>query len=179
MKKNNIILVDVDDVVADLIHGWLSIYNKIANDNLLQDDIKDWDIGNFVKPEYKHIIYEIIENPNIYDVIEPVEGALSATRKLKAAGYRLVYVTASAITTAGKKFYWLNKHGFDVELKDYIEAKDKSLIFGNYMIDDGAHNIESTLAPDGLLFSKPWNESYEAINRVNNWDEILEWFGVK
>ncbi len=176
--KNNIILIDIDDVVANLIDGWLAIYNNISGDHLTQEAILDWDISKYVKTGYESIIYSILENPRIYDTIKPVDGALSGTNRLIESGYRLVYVTSPIIKTAGTKFTWLFKNGFSITEKNYVEAQDKSLIFGDFMIDDGIHNIESTIAKNALLFTKPWNKNYQTVNRVNNWQEILRWFGV-
>jgi len=176
--KNNIILVDVDDVLANLVEEWLHVYNELANDNITPNIVTDWDISNFVKPDWKSKIYEILESHDLYNKVAPVKGALDGVKRLIAGGYRVVYVTAPIIETAGSKYFWLQKNGFPVTLENYIEAKDKSLIFGHFMIDDGIHNIENTLASDQLLFTKPWNKDCEGYNRVNNWKEIMEWFGT-
>jgi 5'(3')-deoxyribonucleotidase len=176
--RNNIILVDVDDVIANLVDGWLSKYNYLSGDNLKSTDITEWDISKFVKPDWKVWIYELLENPKLYDSIKPIDGALDGINRLVAKGYRIVYVTSPVIETAGTKFRWLTEHRFPIRLENYVEARDKSLIFGHFMIDDGIHNIQTTLAGDALLFSKPWNEGYDNYTRVNNWQDITEWFGV-
>ena len=176
--KNNIVLVDVDDVVANLVEHWLSIYNDIAKDTVVVNDITDWDIAKFVKPDWKGGIYDILRRPNLYDGVEPVDGALDGVKRLINAGYRIVYVTAPVIETAGSKYFWLRTNGFPITQDNYVEAKDKSLIRGDFMIDDGVHNIETTCAGDTLLFSKPWNRDYTGSVRVKNWKEINDWFGV-
>lgn len=176
--QNNIILADVDDVVANLVEEWIALYNEAANDNVTPTMVTDWDISNFVKPDWKSEIYNILRMPDLYDNVKPVEGALDGVKRLIAGGYRVVYVTAPIIETAGAKYFWLQKNGFPIVQEDYVEAKDKSLIRGNFMLDDGVHNIEATCAPDALLFTRPWNEGYEGYHRVNNWKEITDWFGV-
>lgn len=176
--KNNIILLDVDDVIANLIDSWLSTYNTYSGDNLKPENILDWDISKFVPCEYKTFIYEILHDPQLYDKVKPVNGSLEGVNRLITKGFRIVYLTSPIIETAGVKFNWLLKNKFPIKLEDYIEANDKSLIFGDFMIDDGIHNIEKTRAGDALLFSQPWNKNYEGAIRVNNWNEILEWFGV-
>ena len=176
--RNNIILVDIDDVIANLVDGWLSKYNELANDNVGVNDIVDWNIARFVKPDWKDKIYNILRNPDLYDGVKPVFGALDGIKRLIAGGYRIVYVTAPVMETAGSKYFWLQKNGFPVVQDNYIEAKDKSLVFGHFMIDDGIHNIEATRAPDALLFTRPWNKGYVGTARVNNWKEIMEYFLV-
>ena len=49
--------VDCDDVVISLVPTWLSLYNKDYNDNLTPEQITDWDVGLFVKPECDNKIF--------------------------------------------------------------------------------------------------------------------------
>ena len=176
--KNKSILVDVDDVVANLVEEWLSVYNNLSGDNLTSDAITDWDISKFVKPNWKSKIYEILESHDLYNGVATVKGALDGVKRLVAGDYRVVYVTAPVMKTAGSKYFWLQKNGFPVVQDNYVEAKDKSLIRGDFIIDDGIHNIENTLAPVALLFTRPWNKGCEGYTRVDNWQEITDWFGV-
>lgn len=176
--KNNTILMDVDDVVANLVDEWLHIYNELANDNVTSSEVTDWDIAKFVKPDWKSKIYDILRRPNLYDSVTAVDGALDGIKRLIGAGHRVVYVTAPIMETSGSKYFWLQKNGFPISPEDYVEAKDKSLIYGDFLIDDGIHNIEATRAPEALLFTRPWNRNYEGCVRVGNWQEIMEYFLV-
>lgn len=173
MIKDKVILVDVDDVTADLMGAWLMLYNKKYNDNLKRSEITDWDISLFVKPECGKKIYEWVENPEIYDIIKPVKNALFSVNKLRENNNRVVFVTASTIGAAGRKFKWLNDNGFNVPLADYIEVLDKSLIRGDILLDDGKHNCESTTATP-YIFTQAWNRKFQFEHRVKDWDDFIQ-----
>lgn len=173
MITNKIILVDVDDVTADLIGAWLKLYNEKYNDNLKKSEVTCWNISLLVKPECGEKIYEWVETPEIYDIVKPMKNALISINKLRENNNRVVFVTASTIGAAGRKFQWLNDHGFNVPIEDYIEAHDKSLIRGDIMLDDGAHNCEITTAIP-YIFTQAWNRKYKFKHRVRNWDDFMQ-----
>ena len=172
MIKNKTILIDVDDVTANLMDAWLMLYNKQYNDNLHRTKITDWDIRKFVKPECGARIYEWVNTPQIYDRVQSVKNALSSVNELRENGNRIIFVTASTVGSSGRKFQWLNDNGFDVRIGDYVEAHDKSLIRGDIMLDDGIHNCENTTAIP-YIFTQPWNKRYRFDNRVHDWNGFM------
>lgn len=58
--NNKIFAVDVDDVCLDLNSVWLEDYNQVYNDNLKTEDITDWIITKFVKPECGNKIFDLL-----------------------------------------------------------------------------------------------------------------------
>lgn len=172
------IAVDIDEVCANLIGEWIRLYNNDYNDNLKESDITDWDISKFVKPECGKKIYSYIKMRSIYDNVYPINGAKEGIKKLKNLGYRTFYATSTPIETAGVKYAWLKKNGFEVSQEDYMEVGDKSLIHASYLIDDRFENI-SKFKGKGILFNSPWNKKYPYKDRVNNWDDIINIFSGK
>lgn len=162
--------IDVDDVTCDLMTEWLSRYNKDYDDNLKKENITDWDISRFVKPECGKKIYKYVEDPSIYDHCKPIEGSLNAINQLRKAG-RAIFVTSWNIGIAGRKYTWLKDHGYIDSIDDYFEAHDKNMIKFDILIDDGFHNFKSKYS--GLLFSQPWNMKLDHYRRINNWEEFM------
>jgi len=179
--KNQVILVDVDDVVADLITPWLNWYNNTYVDNLKPEDITDWDISKFVKPRCGQHIYDFVNHPGTYKwFVKPVRGARRVINALRAKENRVIFVTAfNDGVKNGVKLDWLNWYGFKVMPFDYFEMNDKSMIAGDFLIDDGWHNIETSIATYPFLYTKPWNTKYDYNNRVSNWKEIAKLFNIK
>ena len=172
MIMNNIIIAcDIDDVILNLMSSWLHIYNKEFNHDLKPEDITDWDVSSFVKPEAKQKIYEYIDNKEVFHNANPVKGALSGIRKLKEWGFRIIYVTAN--NPFNVKQEWLNRNGFMNENIDFVQAYDKSLIHANYLLDDKLENCVNFKYGQPWLFSKPWNLKYNFSNRINGWDEFI------
>jgi len=153
-----IIFIDVDDVVADLISAWLARYNKDWNDSLASDMITEWEISKFVKPECGDRIYEYLEDPALYDTVQPIapSTAKAALYRLRLLGHRIVFATTSVNGSAGRKLRWLYDYGFLEKSriqKDYIEVSDKGLLYGDILIDDGYHNI-TTFKGFPILFDR-------------------------
>ena len=174
-NKDKILLCDVDDVLGSLVSPTLSIYNKIYDDNLNTSDITEWDITKFVKPECGNKIYDIMANPAVYDLVVPIKGALEGVNFIRNKGIRVVFVTASFQSVTGQKFIWLADNGFEPTRENYVETFDKSLIIGDYIIDDNYKNIKTSIAKDKILFNMPWNlkENWNG-QRVDTWKEIME-----
>lgn len=171
---NNIftMAIDIDDICAQLMTEWLRRYNKDYNDNVTEREILGWGVGNFVKPECGNKMYEYLNDPSIYDNVKTTRGALEGVKQLRKWGHRIVFVTATVIPSAGRKFKWLNDNGFNVSIKDYIEASDKSLIMADYMFDDRYENVAG-FKGTGILMTRPWNKNQVYHLRVNSWKEFL------
>jgi 5'-nucleotidase len=167
------LILDCDDTTIDLMKVWLENYNSDYNDNLTREQITDWDISQFVVPECGKKIFKYIKEPSIYKNALPVEGVLEAVNKLREYGFRIVFATAFEPRFSYAKFTWLNKHGFNVDKKDYVECNDKSLIIGNALVDDKYETIKNF--PElGILYSAPWNLKYDYKTRVNNWQQVID-----
>lgn len=173
--RQKIIFSDIDGFLGNLISPWLMFYNKDYEDNLSIEDIKDWNIHQFVKPSCGMKIYEYIENPKIYDYVMPIDGSTWGIKKLREFGFRIVFATHSTIGHAGRKFQWLRDFGFIENHEDYIECKDKSLLRGDYLVDDYILNVKS-FGRGGVLFTQPYNRQYLHTPRVNDWDEVVRFF---
>ena len=167
-----IIAVDVDDVIISLVPIWLYLYNNDYKDNLSKNNIIDWQIDKFVKPECGQNIYNYIEDPRIYDLCKPVENSFEAISILREQA-RIIFVTSATIGCAGRKYVWLKEHGYINKLEDYVEAKDKYLINYDYLIDDNYANIEYS-NKNNYLFSAPWNLKYNYPRRIDGWQKFIE-----
>ena len=172
-----IIAFDVDDVLASLVPVWLEAYNKDYNDNLTFDQITAWDITQFVKPECGKKIYDYLE-ASLYDKVQPLTNSFCAVQKAREIG-RVIFVTSCIPSHMGRKFCWLNDHGFDVGRDDYFECSDKSLIFADALIDDNPENLEVFRGQYKVLVDKPWNEKCKEFIRIDTfadmeWWELLE-----
>lgn len=174
------ILMDVDSVVADLMPEWLLRYNLEYKDILKPSNITAWDIHQLVKPECGKKIYQYLWDENLYNNVKPIDGALSGIQWLRACDYRVVFVT-SGIQPA--KIKWLYEHGFLTGTiwqsdKDVVVASDKSLIKGDYLVDDNMDNCKKFHATS-ILFAQPWNYNDSAMTRVNSWADLIFYFSKK
>ena len=144
---NLVIGVDVDGVCADLMPEWLRRYNRDFGDALTPQDITDWDVTRFVKPEARPKIFDYLHDADLYDGVEPIAGALEGVRQIRANGNRVVFITSTVTGHAGKKLLWLRRHGFlscrnPHPCRDYFEGTDKALLNIHYLIDDRLSTVQ-------------------------------------
>lgn len=158
--RQHIIGVDVDGVCADLMTGWLGMYNDEHGDCLTVADIKGWGIHEYVKCGKK--IYDYLGHPELYEErVQPIPGALEAVKILRQ-DFRVVFVTSVTTRSAGRKIKWLRQHGFMKDAghnpgNDYVECDDKTLVNVSLLIDDKVEtcmNFHNT-GRKAILFASP------------------------
>jgi len=164
------VLVDVDDVILDLVPTWVKFYNEEFNDVLTKNNIKDWNIVEFIKPEASERMFEYVGEGKIFLEAPVIENSLYGVNVLKEAGQRVIYVTAG--DPHNFKERRLIQEGFLENVSDYIVARDKSVVMGTYMIDDNYKNVVHAMGK-AWLFNAPWNKKFEYRHRVRNWLDII------
>lgn len=174
--KKGIIGVDQDDVLAELIPKWLKYYNKEYNDNLTVNDIKSWNIHQYAKPECGEKIYDILSIHKFYRDLDVVENSQRVLEKL-SEDYDIFVITDAMATRMSfkAKFDWLGEHFPFINKKNYVFTGNKSIFAGDYLIDDGVHNLE-VFKGKGLLFDRPHNRNCDKFERVNGWLGVEKYF---
>jgi len=154
-----IIAFDVDDTLANLVPAWLQAYNQAFDDELVLDNMVDWDVTKFVKPACGKRIFDFLE-ADLYNNVQPLPDARWAVETAREIA-RVIFVTSCYPVHMGRKFKWLNDHGFKVSISDYVECTDKSLIRADVLIDDRPANLEAFKGGHKFLIDKPWNRDSE------------------
>lgn len=176
-----IIICDVDGVVADLHTPWLQRYNEMSGDSLTVDKIVTWHISDYVKPEYRSRMFDILREPDLYKDVKPIPGALEAIQYLRTL-HRVVFATSCVKGMADQKWEWLEANGAlprRYSHKDLVVTTDKALIQGDVIIDD---SMEHCLAFNGgaVLFDQPWNRDTNLADhstwchRAAGWQKTIE-----
>lgn len=171
--KVKTIAVDVDGVCADLHVEWLRRYNAEFNDSLTVEGIHQWDMVPAVKPECGKQIYKYLRDPDIYEKVPPIAGALEGVTKLRDDGWRVVFVTSCVKGMADQKWEWLERHDFlpkgAYSQADLVIAHDKSLIRADALLDDYNGNLDSWMRR-GILLDAPYNRAV-----IGPWVRIHSW----
>lgn len=168
-----IVCVDVDGPCADLLPAWLRLHEEMTGEYIHPADVDSWDLS---KIAMRGNIYDVLHRDDLYDWVEPVDGAVQAIEAMRQKGHDVLFVTSSNEVTAGQKNRWLVKHGFTEyrsggHLPDVIHCSRKSLIRGDMLIDDGVHNLRG-FGGQRILWDAPYNRSEAQFRRVTCWDEV-------
>ena len=164
------ILIDIDNTLCDNMGAWLGIYNAYANDIVRQSDIKDWNIEQYLKPEYVEFFWEKALTQS-YKVSKPFPNAKMVINDLLVCHHEITYVTAGVCV---EKMNWMYEWGFTegkhpLAPKNIIIAYKKDWIYGDLLIDDGLHNVISRRS---ILFDQPWNQGDVQCPRAKNWEDV-------
>lgn len=178
-----IIGVDCDNVLNNLTESVLKIYNEDYNDNLTPDDITDYYIENFVKPEYKDNFYKLFTDKRVWKGISVIDGCADVLKKWNDLGHTIYIVTSTEPANILKKANWLQRTLPFLNIrKRLIYIQKKQLLSEiDVLIDDCYDNLIGGKYSK-IVLDYPWNRNYDDdkhfVRRCKDWSEIderLEW----
>lgn len=173
------ILVDMDDVLEQLVAGWVAYINHKFGTDTKAEDVKDWDISLAFPTLTKEQVYCPEFDDDFWDWVKPMPGADEALRKLIADGHEIIVVTASYYQTLKAKmdrvlFRYFPYLNFE---KNVIITFNKQLIDGDVLIDDGPHNLTGGRYRK-ILFDTNHNRKFDEASvgavRAHNWNEVYD-----
>ena len=176
--KNPIIGVDLDDVLWDLMSTWISRYNDMVDDNLTVEDIKSWDVAQYIKRGTEGILNYIPQQNDFWEDVEPIPDSKEYLQQLIKDGYLIYVVTASSHTNLKEKmsrFYSLFPF---IEEERVVIIHRKQMMDLDMLIDDKPGNLEDANYLK-VLFDRPHNRSIDenkiSAVRLKTWSEIYKY----
>lgn len=167
------IAVDMDEVIADVLPKFLDLYEVEFGKRLNREDY--WGTKVYKVPGAAKIRQKLFD-PGFFADLPVIEGAQRGIRYLQEH-YEVYTVTAASEfrNSLADKWDWLEEHFPNIPWTHRIFCGDKSVIDTEYMIDDHAFNLE-TFKGKGLLFTASHNIDEDRFQRVNNWEEVVDFF---
>jgi 5'(3')-deoxyribonucleotidase len=172
------IAADLDGVVVDLHEAWLDEYHRISGHRLWKEDITDWDMGKFFRPEYAVQAFGMLKEPHLFRACRPIEGALEAILSLRILGHEVFFVTAGPLEVAAEKYVWLLQRKFLDSPDDLIVSRQKHRIHADALIEDSPTNLDK-FEGIRILFDQPWNRKpkmFNSFRRASRWSDVSEFF---
>lgn len=178
MINKKSIAIDLDDTLNTLVDNWIRLYNKDYDDNLKKENITNWDIASFTKPECGKKLFDYTLQPNFFKSLGIKPHAKEVTKWLSEY-LNLYIVTAYHPKTCLDKAEWLEEHFPHIPQKNIVFCNNKGLIKADFMIDDGGHNItdfyNTNKSSTPIVFDAPWNRYLgNQFVRAMDWLEIKE-----
>ena len=163
-----IVSCDIDGVLNNLTECVLQLYNQESGDNLTENDITEYSIERFVKPEYRNKISQYFLDKRIWGMLKWDVGWIA--KILDNNMYDLYFTTASSLKTINSKAISLAWAVYDyssmstINIYNYIAnhtivTQNKQLILADVVIDDCIDNLQLwNNRVHNILFVKPWNQ---------------------
>ena len=172
------ILVDMDDVIEQLVAGWVDYVNERHGTHTTPEEVRSWDVSKAFPTLTHDQVYAAVNDDALWDYVKPMPGAPEILQRLIEEGHRVFIVTATGYTTLRAKMEKVLFPYFPfLTWNDVIITNHKELIKGDILIDDGPHNL---VAGDykKLLFDAGHNRDFDettvGATRVHNWNEIYD-----
>lgn len=171
-KKKLTILCDIDGVVNNLVECVLDNYNRKYDDNLRIEDITDYDMNKFTKPQCKNVFKEFCTENLIMRMAIPNNCGEIVRRLMKE--HNFYFLTSTYPENITYKNEWLKSVFPEYNETMLIVTQDKSIVHGDILIDDCLDNMNYS-AKLNILYDKPWNRS----DNSGNFVRVLDWKGIE
>ncbi len=173
------ILIDMDDTLESLVPAWVQWLNASHGLNVDPESITEWDMGIAFPTLSKEELFVPLSTRDFWKTVMPKPGAVEYVKKLIDDGHRVYVCTASHYKGLRDKMELaLFSHFPYFKWEDVIVAHNKSLIRGDFIIDDAPHNIMywSSSVSLPFLMDAPHNrDAHEnRMIRVYTWEEIYQ-----
>lgn len=172
-----IIGIDCDNVLNNLTASVLRVYNEDFNDKLTTDDITDYYIENFVKPECKESFYKLFTDKRVWKGISVVENCVDILKKWNDLGHTIYIVTSTEPANMLKKANWLQRTLPFLNIRKRLICIQKKQLLSelDILIDDCYNNLIGGKYQK-IVLNYPWNKNYDDfendVYRCENWTEI-------
>jgi 5'-nucleotidase len=175
MRKNEkkILLLDMDDVIVEQSETWVQrLYEKTGVLHN-REEWKEWNLHNVLAPETVELIFgEINKEPKFYYNLPAKKGAIEGIREL-SQHYDIVFVSASEHYAYEDKYFWIESHLPFLPKPNLVLTHRKDLVMGDYLVDDGPHNLVNSPAKSKIIFDNPWNRHLTDYPRVTDWLQLV------
>jgi len=161
----------MDDVLADATGQFINFYQNEFGVLVPRESLNHKNEGEGF-PDHHEAVNRFAFRKGFFRTMAVHENSQEVMQKLNQK-YDL-FIVSSAVefpNSLNEKLDWLNEHFPFLHWKQVVFCGKKSIVHGDYMIDDLPHNLE-TFNGTKLLYSAPHNLQFNHYQRVNNWKEI-------
>lgn len=174
------IAVDLDSTLNNLNEVWiLQDYNKMYEDSLAAEDMVEWDIHNYVKPECGKKVYDILYQPGYFRHLGFRDAWTEEGFSWLCEHFDVYIVSSCSPESLKDKVEWMEEKFPLFDSSRFISCHYKGLINADYLIDDGPHNIQN-FKQKGVVYDAAYNrklnEEKDNFVRLSNWKEIQGYF---
>lgn len=176
MGERQRIAIDMDEVVADSLGRFLSIYAREFGERIERADLAGRHLFDAVPIERREAVRAYPRREEFFHDLDVIEGSVETVRALNQR-YEIFFATAAMEYPNSflPKYDWLHQHFPFVPWRNFIYCGDKSAVCADFLIDDHSRNFKG-FRGQGLLFSAPHNLLEAAPARVRDWADVARFF---
>lgn len=162
--------------MADTLAEHLRRYNQAFDEEVTPDDLAGKGLWEFTPLDRQQQLRAFLDAEDFFEDLPLMPGAQDVLKQLSQRFEIFIATQAMAVPNSlGPKYRWLQRHFNFIPPTHYVFCGDKSILKGDYLIDDIPRNLKR-FEGRGLLFTAPHNLTVTGFVRVNNWPEVAEYF---
>ncbi|MEX1238363.1 MAG: 5'-3'-deoxyribonucleotidase [Cyclobacteriaceae bacterium] len=165
------LIIDMDDVMADATGQFIDYYEKEFGVRIDRAVLHGKGEGEGF-PNNHRAIAEFPYRENFFRTMSVHEHCQEVMEKLNKK-YEVFIVSAAMEfpRSLQEKLSWLQEHFPFLSWKQFVFCGSKTVVYGDYMIDDLVHNLEP-FKGEKFIFTAPHNIHLNHYQRLNNWKEV-------
>ena len=172
------ICVDMDEVMADTLAEHLRRYNLAFDEELTPGDLAGKGLWEHAPQDRQQQLRAFLDAEDFFEVLALMPGAQEVLEQLAARFEIFIATQAMAVPNSlGPKYRWLQRHFPFIPPHNYVFCGSKAILRADYLIDDQPRNL-LRFEGQGLLYSAPHNLAATGFVRVNNWQEVADYFAT-
>ncbi len=173
------ICVDMDEVMADTLAEHLNRYNAAFDEAVTVEDLAGKGIWEITPADRQKELRAFLDAEDFFEDLALMPGAQTVLKDLSTRFE--IFIATQAMTvpnSLGPKYRWLQRHFPFIPPTHYVFCGNKSILRADYLIDDLPRNL-NLFDGKGLLFTAPHNITVTGFTRLDNWQEVAEYFADK
>ncbi len=172
------ICVDMDEVIADTLAEHIRRYNQTFDEDVTPQDLVGKGLWEITPLDRQQQLRAFLDAEDFFEDLALMPGSQDVLRELSTRFEIYIATQAMAVPNSlGPKYRWLQRHFPFIPPTQYVFCGDKSILRADYLIDDLPKNL-LRFQGQGLLYSAPHNLDDTGFVRVDNWQQVAEYFSA-
>jgi 5'-nucleotidase len=170
------ICVDMDEVMADTLYEHLRRYNEEFDEALTPDDLAGKGLWQVAPLDRQQQVRAFLDAEDFFEDLPLMPDSQEVLGEL--SGRFDIFIATQAMTvpnSLGPKYRWLQRHFPFIPPTNYVFCGNKSILRAGYLIDDLPRNLQR-FEGHGLLYTAPHNRNVAGFTRVDNWQQVADFF---
>jgi len=170
------ICVDMDEVMADTLSEHLRRYNQEFDESITPEDLTGKGLWEVTPLDRQQQLRAFLDAEDFFEDLPLMPGAQEVLKSLSARFEIFIATQAMSVPNSlGPKYRWLQRHFPFIPPTNYVFCGNKSILRAGYLIDDLPRNLQR-FEGHGLLYTAPHNRNVTGFTRVDNWQQVADFF---
>jgi len=166
----------MDEVMADTLAEHLRRYNQAFEEGVTLEDLSGKGLWEVTPQDRQMQLRAFLDAEDFFEDLPLMLGAQEVLKQLSSRFEIFIATQAMAVPNSlGPKYRWLQRHFSFIPATHYVFCGDKGILLADYLIDDMPKNLVR-FQGQGLLYTAPHNQLATGFVRVNNWQDVAEYF---